>query len=132
MQPWEDTGDRVHLKLSSADASTATALVAYDPATGATRTIAATEIVFITDYTLVNSHTAALRLDLFDDVDANGTVAAGERIAPGGVFAAQGGGHSASLHTPRRLKAGSVPKGKASAAGQVEFSCEAYVVRKWY
>lgn len=107
-------GDKVHGEFTSADASTAAAIVLYD-AQGVVRTLAATERLVVMSYHIVSG--AALTLSLFSDADADGVVDAGEVVARG-VFAANGGLSENSIVHP--CPRGKGLKVKASGAGQVD------------
>lgn len=81
----------------------------------------------ITDYTIVNSHTAAQLVEFFTDRNSDGNVDAGERIV-GGILAANGGVAARSLGTPFVCAVGLVPKTK-SASGAVYVTGTGHVIR---
>lgn len=115
-----------HGEFSSADASSPAtepdARIALYNRDKAAITLASTDIVVITDITIVTE--SALRVDVFDG--ANTTIANGERIAAA-QFGANGG-QSSGLTTPHFCKAGTYPKVKTSGAGQVDVILHGHIL----
>lgn len=108
----ERRGEFVTIEFNSADASTAAA-VSLIGVNGATRTLAATEQLII--YALTPYVVSGVTATIFDDIDADGTVDAGERIAHFGnaspTYLSGPGGRYCTI--------GNTPKVKASGAGAV-------------
>jgi hypothetical protein len=118
-------GEIVYGELSSADASTATALTLYDTS-GNARALAATETLVITDASGIFEVEG--RYDLFQDIDDDGVVDAGERIV-GGEFGATGGFGLNWIGQPRQLVKGITPKVLAEAPGQVDVVIAGYILK---
>jgi len=115
-------GDSISIQFSSADATTAAAVVLYD-ANGGVRTLAANERLLID--TLTGTLAAAVTLaEVFTD-DGDGNVEAGERIASfganSGCFDGGAEGYPAEV--------GQTPKVKAAGAGQVTVTGTGRIVK---
>lgn len=118
-------GETVGIEFTSADASTAAAVTLKD-ATGATRTLAANEILLI-DTLTCGQAAAVLLVTVISDNDADGNIDAGERLA---AFAV---GNGASMFEAgpegQAVKQGFTPKVKASGAGQVDITGSGRIVK---
>lgn len=126
---FEDRGEPVKWEFVSADATTAAAITLWD-GNSVSRTLAATERFMLLSYTGVMA-VAVLNATLFDDLNANGTVDAGERMAE---FANIGGGLQAHISGTFEGEGqaggkGRMPKIKASAAGAIAFSGNGYIIK---
>lgn len=112
------------------DASTATAMSLYRASVGGAQTsrsaltLGANEVLVITDGWIVAS--AAATVDVFEDLDADGAMDAGELVF-GGAFGANGG-IAVRHETPHECKAGLTPKVKSSTADSVTAMIRGYIV----
>lgn len=88
------------------------------------RALGSRDRLVITDVEIVVP--AAMTLDLFDDVNSNGTVNNGDRIA-GGPFSANGG-LVLRLLTPHYCKLGLTPKVLQSAPGTVYVNIKGRII----
>jgi hypothetical protein len=111
-------GEYVALEFSSADASTAAAITVKD-SNGATRTVASNERLLIDTLSAAGPYATDpandISVSIFNDLDGNGTVAAGERIMVyrgNGVFDGGAEGFSVKPNTSVKVK--------ASASGQID------------
>jgi hypothetical protein len=111
--------------LSSANATTA-AVVDLTDGDGNAIALAPNHRVVITDIVIVVG--ADMRVDLFNDINDDGNVAAGERLI-GGALAANEPLTMSFVNTPRYCRRGLVPKVKTSTAGQVDvtFTARLYI-----
>jgi hypothetical protein len=115
------TGEECKFEFSSADATTAAAIVIYD-LNGTVRVLGSNER-FLPVNILGVAATAAGLIKIFNDVDANGAVGAGELIA---VFSGQIN-YPATDELWGRL--GNTPKVKAAAAGQIDITGTGKIIR---
>jgi hypothetical protein len=119
-------GETVSIEFSSADATTAAAVTLKDSA-GATRTLASNEVLLIDSLTAALA-AAVLLAEVFGDVDADGAVDAGERLAS---FAGAGSAASNFIAGPEGLavKQGFTPKVKATVAGNVQITGSGRIIK---
>lgn len=111
-------GQSVSIEFVSADASTAAAVTLKD-STGATRALAANEILLIDTLTAALA-TAVLLVQVFADIDGDSSVDAGELLAsfaPGNGASRFSGGKEGQAVT-----VGVTPSVKASGAGVVNIT----------
>ena len=111
----DNTGEHVSFEYSGTP-TTAAVVTVYRHGGSAVTFGSGTQLI-VTDYTIVNSHTAAQLVEFFTDRNSDGTVDAGERIV-GGILAANGGVAARNLGTPFYCDVGLAPKVK-SASGAV-------------
>lgn len=122
-------GSAVHGEFTSADASALneadSRILLYGASSATAVTLDSNDVVAITDLTIVCGATG-LTVTIYDG--ANNSVAAGERIMLG-TFGANGG-MTQAFQAPYFCQAGTWPKVKTSAAGQVDVNIRGYIRRK--
>lgn len=118
-----ERGEQVSFELSSADASTAAAVVVYD-LEGRARTVGAKERLVI-DSVQVASAVAVVG-DFYGGSGAS--AGAGERIVSFATTTSNGM-LSADFETPRYVKTGITPKVKAAAAGQFTLTGTGFILK---
>lgn len=116
-------GEEIKFELSSADITTAAALILYTVGK-AVRVLAGTEQLFITD--IVISSATAMTVDVYDGTGA--APAAGERVV-NVVTSATIGSIVSNQGTPIPCKRGVTPKAKASAAGQITITGTGFILK---
>ena len=118
-----------HGEFSSADASAlsegASRFRLYGAGSTTELSLESVDAVVITDYVIVSA--SALTVQIYDGSD---NTAEGGEIIVKGSFAANDGVAVSGLRTPHYCQAGTYPKVKASASGQVDVTLRGYIVRR--
>lgn len=120
-----DRGEIIHGEVSSANASAGVAFTLYDTRCVA-RALASTEILVITDYTLLTASGGDSAIGVDDAAGSAALITAGKRVVRGTYVA--NGGVVKMLETPFHCPRGITPKAFAPA-GQCDAIITGYILR---